>query len=264
MRVAAVGDVHAGPDTTGKLAPGFIGIEDQADVLVLAGDLTKCGTPAEALVLARELRDVTIPKIAVLGNHDHHDGRAEAVIDVLSSEGIRVLEGHSVVIEIGDERLGIAGIKGFGGGFAGACATAFGENEMKAFVAHTQTVSHRLSEALGELDRADCDSRVALLHYSPVPETLVGERLEIYPFLGSQLLAEAVDRAGADLVLHGHAHAGTEHGVTPGGVPVRNVAMPVLQCAYRVYSLNHHGATASAGAGGPVGNSARHPPLAGG
>lgn len=237
MRVAAVGDVHAGADSAGLLGPGFVGIEEHADVLLLAGDLTRCGTPDEAMVLAGELREVTIPKVAVLGNHDHHDGRAEAVIDVLVSQGIRVLEGHAVVLDVGGERLGVAGVKGFGGGFAGASATAFGEDEMKAFIAHTQAVSHRLSDALSALDRCDCDARVALLHYSPVPDTLVGERLEIYPFLGSQLLAEAIDRAGADLALHGHAHAGSEQGITPGGVPVRNVAMPVLRCAYRVFAL---------------------------
>jgi Icc-related predicted phosphoesterase len=251
MRVAAIGDLHAGADTAGVLAPGFVGIEEHADVLLLAGDLTRCGTPAEAQVLARELRGVTVPKVAVLGNHDHHDGRSEAVIDVLGSEGIRVLEGHSLVLTIGNERLGVAGAKGFGGGFAGACAAAFGENEMKAFVAHTQEVSHRLSDALSGLAAADCDARVALLHYSPVPDTLVGERLEIYPFLGSQLLAEAIDRAGADLALHGHAHGGTEQGITPGRVPVRNVALPVVRCAYRVFALGNdaHRAAAPAGAG---------------
>jgi Icc-related predicted phosphoesterase len=130
--------------------------------------------------------------------------------------------------------VGIAGTKGFGGGFAGACATAFGERAMKAFVEETAAESARLRTAL---DGLDTDRRIALLHYSPVEETLRGERLEIYPFLGSHLLAEAVDTAGADLVVHGHAHHGSERGVTPGGTRVRNVAQPVIQQAYRVYDL---------------------------
>jgi Icc-related predicted phosphoesterase len=129
----------------------------------------------------------------------------------------------------------VAGVKGFGGGFAGACGSDFGEREMKAFVTHTKDVAHRLEAALAGLQ--DADARVALLHYAPVEATLQGERLEIYPFLGSYLLGEAVDRAGADLALHGHAHAGTEKGVTPGGVHVRNVAQAVIRAPYRVYRL---------------------------
>jgi len=126
----------------------------------------------------------------------------------------------------------VAGVKGFGGGFAGASGSEFGEREMKAFMAHTRHVAGMLEDALATLDT---DVRVALLHYAPVEATLRGERLEIYPFLGSYLLAEAVDRAGADLVVHGHAHNGTERGVTPAGVPVRNVAQPVLRRSYAVY-----------------------------
>jgi Icc-related predicted phosphoesterase len=240
IRIAAVGDIHLSGDTDRDLAEGMAGIEQHADVLLLAGDLTKCGTPQEAKIVVRELRDVAIPVIAVLGNHDHHDGRPEAVTDVLGSGNIRVLEGHAVVLDLPDGRLGVAGVKGFGGGFAGANASAFGEPEMKAFVQHTHLIGDRLAHALESLDHHPCDAKVALLHYSPIPDTLYGERLEIYPFLGSHLLAEAVDRCGADLVLHGHAHAGTEEGTTPGGVPVRNVAMPVIGCAYRVFTLGGH------------------------
>jgi Icc-related predicted phosphoesterase len=139
------------------------------------------------------------------------------------------------VVEIDGRTLGVAGAKGFGGGFPGAMASEFGEPEMKAFVRHTRTISDRLGDAL---DSLDTDVRIAVMHYAPVEDTLHGERLEIYPFLGSYLLGEAVDRAGADLVVHGHAHNGTEHGVTPGGVPVRNVAQPVLDAAYRVFELD--------------------------
>ena len=237
IRVAAVGDIHVGTDSDDRLVDAFAGIGEHADVLLLAGDLTKCGTPDEARVVVHVLEKVTVPMVAVLGNHDHHDGRPEAVADILGNAGVHVLEGHAAVLDLPGGRLGVAGVKGFGGGFAGANASAFGEPEMKAFVNHTHTIANRLGEALASLEGEDCDARVVLLHYSPTPDTLEGERLEIYPFLGSGLLGEAIDLIGADLALHGHAHKGREEGCTPGGTPVRNVAMPVIGAAYRVFAL---------------------------
>lgn len=237
MRVAAVGDIHVGAETDGRFAHAFEDLHDHADVLLLAGDLTKCGSIAEAEHVAAELAGVRVPIVAVLGNHDYHSGNEKSVVDILAATGVCVLEGESVVVEVAGRRLGIAGVKGFGGGFAGAHATAFGEPEMKAFVQHTHEIGDRLKDALHALDDQRCDRRVVLLHYSPTPDTLEGERCELYPFLGSQLLAEAIDGAGADLVLHGHAHAGRAEGRTPAGVPVRNVAMPVLGAAYRVFEL---------------------------
>jgi Icc-related predicted phosphoesterase len=234
IRIAAVGDIHAGIDSVGNIRNGFAGIEERADVLLIAGDLTRYGTAAEAAVLAEELCAVSIPKFTVLGNHDYQSNEIPALVRELERRDITVLEGDTVTLDIDGVRLGVVGVKGFGGGFAGACATAFGEPEMKAFVNHTQETADRLGAALASLDTV---LRVVLLHYSPTPETLVGERLEIYPFLGSHLLGEAIDQAGAHLVLHGHAHAGTEHGCTPAGVPVRNVAQPVIRSAYRIYSL---------------------------
>lgn len=238
IRIAAVGDIHVGEDTDGMLRRGFDDISARADVLLIAGDLTRRGTPDEASSAARELCGLGIPVLAVLGNHDHHDGRPEAVVDALSEAGVRVLEGHSVALDLPGGRLGVAGVKGFGGGFAGANATAFGEPEMKAFVHHTELIAGRLADALARLDDDDCDARVAVLHYSPVPDTLRGERLEIHPFLGSQLLGEVLDGHAVDLCVHGHAHAGSEIGATPGGVPVRNVAMPLIGAAYRVFELS--------------------------
>jgi Icc-related predicted phosphoesterase len=164
------------------------------------------------------------------------------LLDTLRSAGVTVLEGATAVLDVDGETLGIAGSKGFGGGFAGACGSNFGEPEMKAFVGHTKELAERLHDALARLDT---DHRVALLHYSPVPDTLAGERLEIYPFLGSYLLAEAIDKAGADLVVHGHAHGGTEKGVTAGGVHVRNVAQPVIRQAYALYTLGDSSAPAT-------------------
>jgi Icc-related predicted phosphoesterase len=236
IRVAAVGDVHVGLDSAGRLARGLAGLADHADVFLLAGDLTHRGRPEEAKVLAEELRGVEVPTVAVLGNHDYHSDEQDAVAEVLADAGVRVLEGDAVVLEVGGRRVGIAGSKGFGGGFAGACASDFGEPEMKAFVGHTKSLAGRLERALGGL--RGMDRKIALLHYSPVAETLAGEPREIHPFLGSYLLAEAVDRAGADLVVHGHAHRGSRDGATPGGVPVRNVAAPVIGRAYEVFRFD--------------------------
>ena len=236
IRVAAVGDVHAGLDSGGCLRPHYEHVGERADLLLLAGDLTRHGDPEEAAVLVEELRDVAVPTVAVLGNHDYHSDADDKIRGLLEEAGIRVLEGEATVVEVGGMRVGVGGTKGFGGGFAGACATDFGEPETKAFIRHTRTLADRLNHALEELASA-ADVRIALLHYSPVEDTLRGERLEIYPFLGSYLLAEAIDAAGADLVVHGHAHAGAEKGMTPGGIHVRNVAQPVIKHAYHVYCL---------------------------
>ena len=234
IRVAAVGDLHASRDSAGTIRPHLLDVADRAEVLLVAGDLTKRGTPEEGSVIARELKDLGVPVFAVLGNHDHHSGLVGEVREAVESGGITVLEGEGVVIEVDGTRLGIAGTKGFGGGFAGKSATEFGEEEMKGFVRHTRTIAERLREVLAGME---ADLRVALLHYSPVPDTLEGEPPEIFPFLGSYLLGEAIDSAGADLVLHGHAHRGAEKGCTPGGVPVRNVAVHVLNRPYTVYRL---------------------------
>ncbi len=232
IRIAAVGDVHFGEDSAGTLQPRLPELVEECDLLVLAGDLTRCGSAGEAAVLAKELDGLPLPVYAVLGNHDYHADQNEGITRALEEKGIRVLEGDADVVSIAGKRVGIAGIKGFGGGFAGACGTDFGEPEMKSFIRHTKATAARLESALASLD---ADVRICVLHYSPVEDTLRGERLEIYPFLGSYLLAEAIDRAGADIVFHGHAHAGCEKGVTPGGVRVRNVAQPVIRHAYNRY-----------------------------
>jgi Icc-related predicted phosphoesterase len=235
-RIAAVGDIHVGTDSVGRVAQGLRHVNERAGVLLLAGDLTRCGTADEAQLVAAELRGVDVPVVAVLGNHDHHADQSEQVVKVLAEAGVEVLDGTATTVEVDGAVIGIAGTKGFGGGFAGACATAFGEAAMKTFVDETRHEAARLHDALVAV-AAQADRTIALLHYSPVEETLRGERLEIYPFLGSYLLAEAIDTAGADLVIHGHAHHGSERGVTPGGARVRNVAQPVIQHAYRVFDL---------------------------
>jgi Icc-related predicted phosphoesterase len=248
IRIAAVGDLHYGESSQGILKPGLEHLPDRADLLLLAGDLTRSGQPEEVQVLADELCGVSIPMIAVLGNHDYHAGREGEVRRILEGAGVRVLEGEGTTVDVDGVRVGIAGTKGFGGGFRGAHGSDFGEPEMKAFVGHTKMLADRLEQALTGLNGADL--RIALLHYSPIEATLEGERLEIYPFLGSYLMAEAVDNAGADLVLHGHAHHGSEKGRTPAGIPVRNVAQPLIRHAYNVYTLNGRHEELPAAAGG--------------
>ncbi|APU20383.1 metallophosphoesterase family protein [Actinoalloteichus sp. GBA129-24] len=234
IRVAAVGDVHLDPRSAGTLRPVFVDAWQQADMLLLAGDLTRHGTLDEARTVAAEFAELGLPVVAVLGNHDYHSDLQDEIAELLEENGITVLEGESVTLTMDGRRVGVAGVKGFGGGFAGKCGTAFGEPEMKAFIDHTTATAQDLRRALSALD---ADVRIALTHYSPVTETLRGEPLEIYPFLGSYHLAEAVDDAECALALHGHAHYGTEHGTTPGGVRVRNVAQPVLHAAYAVYDI---------------------------
>ncbi|MTE18017.1 metallophosphoesterase [Streptomyces sp. TRM43335] len=237
IRIAAVGDIHMGPDSRGVLRPAFESLPECADLLLLAGDLTRHGTPEEARVVADEVAGLGVPVIAVLGNHDHHDERPEEVTALLRDAGVTVLEGAGTVVDVDGTSVGVAGTKGFGGGFAGRSGGEFGEPVMKEFVRYSRRCADGLRASLEELEGRGCAVRVALTHFSPVPDTLAGEPLEIYPFLGSYLLAEAVDEAGADLAVHGHAHAGTEHGMTSGGVRVRNVAQPVIRRAFAVYHL---------------------------
>ncbi|KJK45656.1 metallophosphoesterase [Lentzea aerocolonigenes] len=234
IRIAAVGDVHLGEDMRGRLRPALDKVGEHADVLLLAGDLTRHGTVAEAQVVADEFADLAVPVVAVLGNHDHQDDKPLEVTKTLQDKGIHVLEGSTFQAEINGCTLGVAGVKGFGGGFAGKCGSAFGEREMKAFIQHTCDIAETLEQALSELDT---DIKVALTHYAPVPDTLRGEPPEIYPFLGSYLLGEAIDATGTHLAVHGHAHFGTEQGMTPGGVRVRNVAQPIIRSAYTVYVM---------------------------
>jgi len=232
IRIAAVGDIHVGRGG-GALAAELAGLADRADVLLLAGDLTDRGRPSEARALASVLGGLALPVVAVLGNHDHDAGRPDEVRAILEDGGVAVLEGEGVVLPVAGRRLAVGGAKGFGGGFRGACAADFGEPEMKDFVRHGREAAAAAGRALAGIDG---DARVALLHYAPVEDTLRGEPPALFPFLGSHLLADAVDAAGADVVLHGHAHLGAPAGVTPGGVPVRNVARAVLR---RPYALLH-------------------------
>lgn len=244
IRIAAVGDVHFDRHSRGRLAKHLEHLRGKADLLLIAGDLTQVGHREEAKVLAEDLAQSPVPVITVLGNHDFHSEQESAVRTELEAVGVTVLEQQVATIDFDGASVGVVGLKGFGGGFFGACATDFGEPEMKSFIRTTKAQARFINESLTGLDTT---YKIVLLHYAPTSETLHGEKKEIYPFLGSYLLGEAIDEAGADLVFHGHAHGGVEKGATAGGIPVRNVAQHVIRHAFNIYTLNKEGIIGHAG-----------------
>lgn len=222
MRVAAVGDLHCRENHHGAFRPMVQAVNAQADVLLLCGDLTDRGMLEEAHTLADELSGLRVPCVAVFGNHDHERGQIKEVAAELSKVGVHLLDGDHYVI---NGMLGIAGIKGFAGGYGSATLQAFGEAQTKAFVQELVSESLKLEYALGQLD---VPRRLVIMHYSPIVATTQGENPEIRPFLGSSRLLGPVDRYGADAIFHGHCHHGALHGRTEKGVPVYNVALPAL------------------------------------
>src|SRR5215467_1332041 len=235
MRIAATADLHFSPQRHSALRDQLNQVRDEADVLVLAGDLTNFGQPAEMEPLLNVLVRLRVPTIVVLGNHDYESGRESDLIRMMSEEGIKVLDGSAYE----RDGVGFAGTKGFVGGFGRGVLTAFGEPEIKTFVRASVDEALKLERAVSQLRTK---KRVIVLHYSPVAGTVEGEAPEIYPFLGTSRLAEIVDRHGADLVLHGHAHNGKREAKTTGGVPVYNVAITLLQAqnpptVYRVIDV---------------------------
>jgi Icc-related predicted phosphoesterase len=223
LRVAAVGDLHCPKTGEGLFQALFAKIAESADVLVLCGDLTDYGTPEEARVLAKELGATKLPKLAVLGNHDFESSAADEVSRILAeAAGVVVLDGTAVEV-LG---VGFAGAKGFPGGFGARALQSWGEGPVKAFVAAAVEETLKLESALARLRTR---GRVALLHYAPIGATVEGEPAEIYPFLGSSRLEEPINRYRPDVVFHGHAHRGEIEGTTAAGVPVYNVALPLLR-----------------------------------
>jgi Icc-related predicted phosphoesterase len=223
LRVAALGDLHCTRTSEGVYQPLFAKIAESADVLVLCGDLTDYGTSEEARVLAKDLSALKLPKVAVLGNHDFESNAAAEVSRILTdAAGVVVLDGTAVEI-LG---VGFAGAKGFPGGFGPRALQAWGEAPVKAFVAAAIEEALKLESALARLRTR---GRVAILHYAPVGATVDGEPIEIYPFLGSSRLEEPINRYRPDVVFHGHAHRGQLEGTTSAGVPVYNVALPLLR-----------------------------------
>jgi Icc-related predicted phosphoesterase len=222
VRVAAIGDLHVGEDHVHPYRDLFARISQEADVLALCGDLTNFGKTPEAEILAEDLQACTIPVVGVLGNHDYECGQPEEVARILHQAGVMLMDGEAHEVH----GVGFAGCKGFIGGFGRHMLSAFGEPEIKSFVQASVEENLKLESSLRMLRT---DRTVVVLHYSPVGETVQGEPPEIFPFLGSARMGETIDRfEGVKCVVHGHAHRGAYQGKTTGGVPVYNVARPLL------------------------------------
>lgn len=224
-RIAAVADIHVKDTDKGKWVEYFKEVSRQADVLIIAGDLTDTGDEVEAQVLAEELNACTIPVVMVLGNHDYEKGRHKLIRQILQNANTHVLDGEAIVIA----NVGFAGVKGFGGGFDGHMLSMFGEGAMKAFVQEAVDEALHLDRALARLDQEHPElKKIAVLHYSPIKSTIIGEPEQIFPFLGSSRLAEPLTRRKVEAAFHGHAHMGSLFGEAPGDVKVFNVAKPIL------------------------------------
>src|SRR5215217_4554851 len=218
LKVAAIGDLHVKEDQAAPYRELFAEIAKAADVLVLTGDLTDLGKPKEAEILAEDLRHCSVPVIAVLGNHDYECGHVDEVREIFRGAGVRLLAGPSCEVEgVGRRMLG-----------------AFGEPAIKLMVQESTNEAMRLENAMRSVRS---ERSVVVLHYAPIPETIAGEPLEIFPFLGSSRLAETIDRFKVSAVVHGHAHRGAYEGRTPGGAPVYNVARQIEKPSGRPYAL---------------------------
>lgn len=223
VRVAAVGDIHYSKTSQGMLQSLFTEITEAADVLVLTGDLTDYGLAEEARVLAKDLTSsLKIPAVGVLGNHDFEAGEEKEIARILADAGVRLLDGDSYEVH----GIGFAGVRGFCGGFGRGALGAWGEAVIKAFVHEAINETLKLESALARLKTPH---RIAVLHYAPIRDTVEGEPLEIYPFLGSSRLEEPLSRFDVTAVFHGHAHKGTLEGATGKGIPVYNVSLPLLR-----------------------------------
>lgn len=222
VRLAAVGDVHCTKHSQGALQPIFSAVSQQADILVLCGDLCDYGLPEEAHILVRELSSVRVPIVAVLGNHDFESGKQDEVTQILCEGGVQVLDGDAIEIK----GIGFAGVKGFGGGFGARALGPWGENAIKAFVHEALNEALKLESAVARLR---VEHKIALLHYSPIQATCEGEPPEIMPFLGSSRLEEPLNRYPVSAIFHGHAHHGSLEGHTQTNIPVYNVSAPLLR-----------------------------------
>ena len=234
IRIAAAGDVHASEAVRERLMAAFAQIQVDADVVLLAGDLTTTGEVEQARVLADACRQLSIPVFAVLGNHDWHAGRPEELVAVLAEAGVHVLDREWATREIRGLTLGVVGTKGFVGGFPGSLLPDFGEPLLRRLYDETGREADAIGRGLQQL--VNCDLRVVLLHYAPTAATLAGEPEGIYAFLGSDRLAAPIAAFGADLVLHGHAHAGSLEGAI-GSIPVYNVAVSVTGRDFWIFDL---------------------------
>jgi len=233
IRIAAAGDIHCDEDRRSAVEEAFARVAGEADLVLLAGDLTTSGEPAQAQVLADVVRGVPLPVVAILGNHDWHSDRADEVVEVLVDAGVVVLERSSTIVAVDGVSVGVAGVKGFVGGFGSTWAN-FGEPLFRQAYAETTADVDALDAALRSI--AGCDVRVALLHYAPVAETLAGEPEGLWLVLGAERLARPLAAHRPDLVLHGHAHHGSFEG-SLDGIPVHNVAVHVMGRDFWVFEL---------------------------
>jgi uncharacterized protein len=234
IKVAAAGDVHAGGPGDDRFAAVFADAAREADLILLAGDLTLHGEPDEARALVEAVRGVEVPMVAVLGNHDWHANRSEELLSVMREGGLRMLERESTVLDVDGTKVGIAGVKGFVGGFPDSELPDFGEPSLRRVYAETTAEVEALDRGLEEI--SECALRIALLHYAPTTMTLEGEPPVIWAFLGSDRLAAPIARHRPDLVLHGHGHRGTFEGAI-GDVPVYNVAQEVIGRDFWVFEV---------------------------
>ena len=226
IRIAAIGDLHVRESDKGKWSPIFKEASQVADMLLICGDLTDTGDEGVAQVLTEELNMCSIPVAAVLGNHDHEKGRHKLIRHIVQNQNVHILDGECVVIE----GIGIAGVKGFGGGFDRHMLSMFGEGAMKAFVQEAVDEALHLDRALSRLEHEfNCEKKIAIMHYSPTKDTVIGEPEAIHPFLGSSRLAEPLARRNVTAAFHGHAHIGTIEADLPGGTKVFNVARHILE-----------------------------------
>jgi Icc-related predicted phosphoesterase len=225
VRIAALGDLHCTRTSIGKFHSLFAQVSDSADMLLLAGDLTDTGQAEEARVLAKELSALRVPGVAVLGNHDFESGHQDEVSHILTDSGITMLDGEACEIN----GIGIAGVKGFAGGFGSHALGPWGEPVLKQFVHEAVNEALKLEASLARLRSA---RQIVLLHYSPIRQTVEGEPIEIFPFVGSSRLEEPISRFPVSLVVHGHAHRGRPEGRTKNEVPVYNVSLPLLTRTY--------------------------------
>lgn len=232
ITLAAIGDLHVTETMEHSFRELFAEMSEAADVIALCGDLTDFGKTSEAEILADDLRAATVPMVGVLGNHDYECGRPDEVAHILQQAGVTMLGEHATVVE----GVGFAGVKGFIGGFGRGELGAFGEPAIKTFVDESREEARRLENALRSLRT---DRTVAVLHYAPIQDTVEGEPLQIFPFLGSSRLANAIDRFdNVRAAVHGHAHRGSHEGRTSGGVPVYNCARFVCEAEFgRPYAL---------------------------
>lgn len=223
VRIAAIADLHYTRTSQGAYQPLFARITDEADILLLCGDLTDYGLPEEARLLGKELTaGLKIPAVGVLGNHDHESGQAQEVRTILTDAGVVLLDGDSHEIQ----GIGFAGVKGFAGGFDRGTLGPWGEDAVKAFVREAVDEALKLETALARLRS---ESRIAVLHYAPVRSTVEGEPPEIFAFCGCSRLEEPLLRYPVSAVFHGHAHHGRTQGRTRNGIPVFNVSLPLAR-----------------------------------